>query len=809
METDALCLGRAYPALWILKRMLIMLVAATSFWLATDVAHAATVTFIVNTTDYSVDTIPGNGSCADTNGKCSLRAAIMEANATPGSGSTTIIVPAGTYTLTSSLSITSNVTIIGAGGDSNGDPKSTIIQAGTIPGSGTDRVFDINPNLDKDLNVTIQSVWARYGKASGGYGGGGIAADAGANVAVTNTILIDNCYISNNISSSAADGGGGLNLTGGKSNGTLKVTRTTVINNTEQAGYGGGIYVQSYGPFIMDTSSVELNTSMAKIGGGMYLEGTGGNTITNSTIDQNTAASSGGGIYTNSSLTMDNTTINGNTATLDGGGVYINSTSASLFRNNTINANKSSSGNGGGIHVQSNAGNVELHNNIVAGNSKSGSVASDISGNSLKVASSTNNLIGTGGAGGLTNGTSGNLTGVTNVLLGPLANNGGTTKTQALLPGSPALDAGDNTKGPVSVYDQRGFARKAHAAGAGTSQIIDIGAFEANPTIQTIPDQTMNSGETLQIPFYVGDVSLGTVTTTATSGNTTLLPVADLNISGTGANRTLKITPALGQQGTTTVTITASFSATGQSVNISFNLTVHISPDLTINKSHIGNFHQNQTGAQYTINVNNIGTANTSGTVTVTDISPAGLAITSLNGTGWTCQTSSTFTCTRSDVLAPGSSYPSITVTADVAGNATASITNAATVSGGGDTSTANNSASDPTTVDSDSTINPATGSFDKKLSAQADVITTMTLNGNTLSNITNGASVLVLNTDYTVSSNNVTIKKEYLATQPVGTTTLTFTLRAGATQTIAITVSDTTPKNSTISPITGSFDKK
>jgi hypothetical protein len=790
--------------------MFILIVAIAAFWLASDVANAAGITHTVNTTtDNSVDTNPGDGSCTDTNGRCSLRAAIMEANAT--SGSATIIVPAGTYTLTSSLSITSNVTIIGAGGNSNGDPKSTIIQAGSSAGSGTGRVFDINPNLDKDLNVTIQSVWVRYGKASGGYGGGGIAADAGEHAAVANTIHIDNCYISDN-TSSTSDGGGGLNLTSGKSNGFLKVTRTTVSNNTALAGNGGGIYVQSYGLFQLDASTIENNSSAAGIGGGLYLEGTGGSYITNSTIAQNTASSltngMGGGIYTNSSLTLDNSTINGNTATLNGGGVYVNSALASLFRNNTINANKSTSGNGGGIHVQANAVNVELHNNIVVGNSKSGGTASDISGNPLKVASSTNNLVGTGGAGGLTNGTNGNQTGVTIVLLGPLANNGGATKTQALLPGSPALDAGDNANGPVSVNDQRGFARKAHGAGADISQIIDIGAFEANPTIQKIADKTMNGGDTLQIPFYVGDVSLGTVTTTATSGDTILLPAAGMSISGTGARRTLNVTPALGQQGTTAVTITATSSVTSQSVTVTFNLTVQALPDLDIKMSHTGNFHQNQIGAQYTITVKNIGNANTSGTVTVRDTPPADLTITSMNGSGWTCQTL-TFTCTRSDILAPGSSYPSITVTADVAGNASTSFTNVASVAGGGDPNSTNNISSDPTIVESNSTISPTTGSFDKKLSAQADVSTTMTLNGNTLISIVNGGTALVSGTDYTATGNTLTIKKEYLAAQPDGTTMLVFSFNAGATQTLTITVSDTTPQNSTINPTMGSFDKK
>src|SRR5205085_3493942 len=121
-------------------------------------------------------------------------------------------------------------------------------------------------------------------------------------------------------------------------------------------------------------------------------------------------------------------------------------------------------------------------------------------------------------------------------------------------------------------------------------------------------------------------------------------------------------------------------------------------PDLTIAKSHSGNFTQGQTGATYSITVTNSGFAATSGTVTVTDTLPAGLTATGISGSGWTCVLG-TLTCTRSDALATGSSYPAITLTVNVASNASASITNSVVVSGGGETNTANDTATDPTTV--------------------------------------------------------------------------------------------------------------
>ena len=121
-------------------------------------------------------------------------------------------------------------------------------------------------------------------------------------------------------------------------------------------------------------------------------------------------------------------------------------------------------------------------------------------------------------------------------------------------------------------------------------------------------------------------------------------------------------------------------------------------PDLTIAKSHSGNFTQGQVGATYSITATNSGFAATSGTVTVTDTLPAGLTATAISGTGWTCVLG-TLTCTRSDALAAGASYPAITLTVNVANNAAASVTNTANVSGGGQTNTANDSASDATTI--------------------------------------------------------------------------------------------------------------
>jgi len=169
--------------------------------------------------------------------------------------------------------------------------------------------------------------------------------------------------------------------------------------------------------------------------------------------------------------------------------------------------------------------------------------------------------------------------------------------------------------------------------------------------------------------------------------------------------------------------------------------------DLTITKTHTGNFTQGQTGATYTITVSNIGSGPSSGTVSVTDTLPASLTLTSITGNGWTC-VSATVTCTRSDALPGGASYSSITVTVNVSASAPSSVTNTAAVSGGGDTNANNNTASDPTTIAPSAgapafTIGVTTTTFTKGGMA---TYTITKLNSGTAA--TNGTDTLVVTLD-------------------------------------------------------------
>jgi uncharacterized repeat protein (TIGR01451 family) len=150
------------------------------------------------------------------------------------------------------------------------------------------------------------------------------------------------------------------------------------------------------------------------------------------------------------------------------------------------------------------------------------------------------------------------------------------------------------------------------------------------------------------------------------------------------------------------VTVSGGGSATANATD-STTITP-ITSALSITKSHAGVFLQGQQGAIYTILISNAAnTAPTNGTVTITDTVPTGLTLVSMNGTGWQCVSAS---CTRTDALAPGASYPPITVTVNVVASATSPQLNVASVTGGGSASA---NTSDLTTI----ALAPSSGEAD------------------------------------------------------------------------------------------------
>ena len=175
-----------------------------------------------------------------------------------------------------------------------------------------------------------------------------------------------------------------------------------------------------------------------------------------------------------------------------------------------------------------------------------------------------------------------------------------------------------------------------------------------------------------------------TPTVTTPSGGTWL------SASLSGGSLTISANPSGLAASPTAYSGTVTLAAAGvTSVIIPINVTVYPQSNLTIIKSHTGNFIAGQLGATYTISVSNGATGGpTSGTVTVTDTPPVGMSLVSMSSTSniWNCSPSG---CSTGTSLPPGQNYPDITVTANVSSAATPLLTNLAMASGGNSSTTA------------------------------------------------------------------------------------------------------------------------
>ncbi|HEX3123710.1 MAG TPA: choice-of-anchor Q domain-containing protein [Rhodanobacteraceae bacterium] len=464
----------------------VLLVAASAFTFAAAAA-AAPLTFTVNSTDDALDFNPGNGICETVagNGACTLRAAIIEANA--HAGADTIILQANvTYLLSrvgeddtalnGDLDVLDSVTITGAG------PSTVIDGNGAVVG---DRVFffahcigggftvnGICPN--GDVVATMSGVTIQHGYAANN--GGGIANGA--------DLTLQTCIVTANTVNGLNDWGGGI-----LSYGTLTLTGTVVSNNVSGGhnAYGGGIYVQ--GSMTIDSSTISGNVTSGSLGlgGGIEISSSlnGKQLITNSTISGN-SATTGGGIYTtSSSLTLVNTTISANGSTGDGGGVYSKYGPIGLYNativNNTANTDEiKPDGIGAGVYNAAGA-TMYLANSIIAGNAV-------LVATGMKPIRDPDQCFGSISSLGhnllsdidLDHCSMGGYA-LAALAFGPLQNTGGPTKTHALLPGSAAIDAGnmagcvDGDGAPIAT-DQRGQHRP-------YGPYCDVGAFEASDAI--------------------------------------------------------------------------------------------------------------------------------------------------------------------------------------------------------------------------------------------------------------------------------------------------------------------------------------
>ncbi len=580
--------------------------AAGLFSFPPPAVHAAAV-FTVNSTGDGADSNTADNLCNDGAGNCTLRAAIQQANATAGADTVGFSVT-GTINLTGALpDIVDDLTVNG--------PGSSLLTVRRNTG-GDYRIFTIDREEARNtLVVSINGLTVANGRtpdgfahAFGGGGGGGGGVANGGVLTMTDVTLTGN-RTGNGGSIGAGTAYGGPGGPGGAvwNFGTLTMTNVTLTGNSTGAGGegstagegGSGGAVHNIGGTLTMTNCVVRGNSTGRggassnnsggrggDGGGVYTY-FGAMTLTSCAVSENLAGAGGSGgggrdgrgagIYSGNFATLTGVTVSSNLA---GGGIYFDS-STNTLTNCTITANA-----GPGSVVNSMP--PDVRNTIIAGNA--GGTGPDVTGT---YNSQGHNLVGNvGTANGFT--AAGDQVGTSaapvNPRLGPLADNGGSTRTHALLAGSPALDAGDNAlavdgnNNPLTI-DQRGagFPRLADAADADTTQTVDIGAFEAHPSVEEIADRSTSPNVPLSFSFNLGDAALGISSVTAASTNQTLLPVANLTFSGAGSTRTLQMTPAAGASGTTTITLTVTAS-NGRSMSDVFVLgvgTVNAAPSFT------------------------------------------------------------------------------------------------------------------------------------------------------------------------------------------------------------------------------------
>jgi len=398
----------------------------------------------------------------------------------------------------------------------------------SLSNNGGGGIYNDSETTVELIDSTVGSNTATLTGGTSNDGGGGIYANDG-DLLLTGSHVDDNTVVQRAASMTSNDGGGGIYNNGVNdtlTDSTVDGNTTTLAGGTSTDG-GGGIFNNGHdvgltGSQVSDNhltmtsftgpvdggggvydngnelsligSSVDGNTASITgtedLGGvGLFLNG-GSMTATGSTIADNTgsvtgAASGGGAVFGGDSGpdTYVNDTLSGNSITVtstgssNGGGAILAEGNGATISDTTIADNMVNEP-GGGIFV--NSGTYAFKNTILAGN------AAAPAGNCA-----------TGGGPFLSDGfnlDSGDTCNLTqasdrtnaNAALGPLADNGGSTLTQALGPGSAAVNTGsctDASGNPVTT-DERGEPRPAPGAPAGE---CDIGAFEAQPIANTAP----------------------------------------------------------------------------------------------------------------------------------------------------------------------------------------------------------------------------------------------------------------------------------------------------------------------------------
>jgi hypothetical protein len=471
----------------------------------------------------------------------------------------------------------SGLTISHGSAHNEGDFGGGIVNYGTVTVSDSTIAFDsayLGGGINNLGTMTVSD--STISNDSAGLDGGGIDNN------YLNTLTVSDSTIDND---SAGDAGGGID----SSDGTLIVSDSTIAYDS--APYGGGINNDSFGTLTVSDSAIDNDSALEETDNGDFFAGSGGGinnlgtlTVSDSTLAYDSTDTYGGGIDNNAgTLTVSDSTLAYDSAGYYGGGIDNDNNYGTLTVSESTIAYDSAGYYGGGLSGY--GGRVTLNNTIVALNNNAlGGTSNDIYFNAgVFSPSSAYNLIGTEGFGGLVNGVNGNQVGVADPGLGTLASNGGPTQTIALLPGSPAIDAGSNalavdpTTGQPLTTDQRGpgFVRI-------VNNTVDIGAFEVQSTIHLVVtvqppasvtagsgfgltvtaedgagdvDTSFNGTVTATLPYNPGGATLGgTLTATAQDGVATF---SDLTLNKVGSGYALLVSATgLGSATTSALDVT-------------------------------------------------------------------------------------------------------------------------------------------------------------------------------------------------------------------------------------------------------------
>jgi CSLREA domain-containing protein/uncharacterized repeat protein (TIGR01451 family) len=346
----------------------------------------------------------------------------------------------------------------------------------TLTETGVIEDLNIAGDLDiRDINLKILG----NGESSTIIDGAGNDRVLDISVAAANSVYLENLTIQNGYLE-GAPGAGILK----QDNGNLYITNARITSN-ETDDLGGGFYIMS-GMASINNSLIDNNTAYQAAG--ILNDSSVWSYMNNSTVENNTSSYACGGVENRGEFYIENTTISGNVATSQYGGGICNESGVVGITNSTISNNTSNSGgsailNIGGIDSQLTinfttiTGNLQqgadegIYNQYDAGSMDNFSVAANEPGvamisssiiddscnDPLTQITSWGYNIETGNTCNLLDAT--DLTNTDPLLDSNLQDNGGPTKTHALLMNSPAIDHMTNMGDGGPMTDQRGELR--------------------------------------------------------------------------------------------------------------------------------------------------------------------------------------------------------------------------------------------------------------------------------------------------------------------------------------------------------------